>query len=468
MYRQMADNLEHLIDSGTFRAGEKIPSVRQMSKDHRVSISTVMEAYALLEDRGCIEGRSRSGYYVKARLDAWDRIPELQEHENRPVDVSSVSIFEAMVNAVHRPEVVPFGAATPGDLACPNARLSSIGQALARKHGAAAYGYTVAPGRMDVRVQISKRCLTAGVDVAPSEIITTVGAVEALELALKATTRCGDVVMVETPTYFGLLAMIREQGLQAIEVPMHAETGVDIEAVAESLRTHDVKACLVQPNYHNPMGSVMPDANKKALVKMCAEAGVALIEDDINAELHFGEERPVSLKAYDREGGVIQCSSFSKSLSPGLRVGWIIPGKYYDQVKALKTGKVQATCTLSEMIAAEFLKMGGYDRHLRRVRTLYQNQLQQIRQAVFEQFPDGTRITAPSGGYLLWAELPTSVDTDKLAVEALQKNISIVPGSLCSATSRYGHAVRINCGHPLDERLEEALRVLGRLASRLL
>tara|TARA_R110002096_G_scaffold42144_28_gene113854 strand:+ start:2505 stop:3947 length:1443 start_codon:yes stop_codon:yes gene_type:complete len=470
LYHQVADNLEGLIDGGTFRPGEKIPSVRQLSQDHRISISTVMEAYSLLEDRGRVQGRRRSGYFVLPQMpgNRRDRMPTAARHRNRPVELSCSAIQEAVMAAIEQPEIIPFGAATPGDDACPHHRLASISHAMARKHGPAAFRYTMVPGRKDLRTQIAKRNLIAGVEMKPSDIITTTGAIEAVGLALRAVAEPGDLIVVETPTYFGLLDLVQKLGLRTIETPLNPETGIDLDALAETLKSHRVAACLIQPDFQNPMGSLMPDDHKQKLVSMCAEAGVAIVADEIYSELHFGDKRSPSLKAFDEDGIVLQCSSFTKCLSPGLRVGWIAPGRYYDAVKKLKTSLSTASCTLSEMTAAEFLNSGGFDRQLRRVRALFFSQVQQIRQAIFDAFPEGTRVSAPQGGFILWSELPAGVDAEKLAVDALSENISVVPGSLCSATCQFRNAIRINCGHAWTSRMEQALGVLGHLASRQL
>jgi len=469
LYQKLADKLEKLIEGGTFRAGDRFPSVRQMSQDHRVSISTVVEAYSLLEDRGRIEGRPRSGYFVRARATRLERVPKPARHLNKPVDVSCTGIFQAVMDAIQHPEVVPFGAATPGDEICPYTRLTSLGNALVRQHGAELFRYTVSPGQMDLRVQIAKRLLKSGVELSPDDIITTVGASESLGLALRATTKPGDVVVVENPTYFGLLDLIQTLGLQAIEVPQNPETGMDLDALADTLRTHAVAACIVQSNFQNPMGSLMPDENKRILVRMCSDAGVTLIEDELYGDLHFfGETRPPSVKVFDTEGSVIQCSSFSKTISPGLRVGWIVPGNHYEKVKRFKASLSPANCTHSELVVAEFLKSGGFDRHLRRVRSIYFNQVRQVREAIFDAFPEGTCVSSPQGGFLLWVELDKRVNAEKLAVDALDSDISVVPGSLCSATCQFRNTLRINCGHPWTNRMEQALGVLGHLARRQL
>ncbi len=464
LYRQIADKLEELITSGTFSSGEKIPSVRQMSRDHRVSISTVMGAYALLEDRGRIEGRSRSGYFVKARLMSRANVPKAALHRNKPVEVSRASIVEAVLAAIQQPEVVPFGAATPGDELCPHTRLNTLSNVAVRQLGPAAYRYTVVPGREDLRTQIAKRSLRCGEDLSPSDIITTMGATEALLLALKATTKPGDVVAVENPTYYGILDLISALGLQAIEIPQSPEKGMDLDALCESIRAHSIKACVVQPNFQNPMGSTMPDENKRLLVKICADAGIALVEDALYSDLYFGESHPFSLKTFDETGIVLQCSGFSKSLSPGLRVGWIVPGKFYDQVKQLRTSLGLATCTISEVVVSEFLKNGGFDRHLRRVRSVYFRQLQQVRQGIIDAFPKGVCMTEPKGGFILWVQLPEPIDAEKLVVDALLEKISLVPGTLCSASCQFRNTIRINCGHSWTPRLERALGVLGHLA----
>lgn len=464
IYHRVADRIEGLITAGTFRSGERLPSVRSISRDWRVSVTTAVGAYGLLEDRGIVEPRSRSGYYVRARRISPERLPGRIEVESDPVDVSCAAITEKVMDASASPGIVPFGAAVPADEILPTAKLAALYASVIRSAGPAAHQYSMPPGLPSLRVELAKRLLSSGIAVSPDEIIVTSGAIDAVLLAVKSVCEPGDVVAVESPTYFGILSMVRELGLKVVEIPVYADRGVCTTALAEAFAAHPVKACILQPNFHNPVGSVMPDAEKKRAVTLAKQHGVTLIEDDLYGDLHFSEKRPLSLKAFDPADTVIHCGSYSKSLAPGVRIGWIVPGSRLHRIKSLKYAMSLANATASEMVVAEFLKNGGVERHLRNVRRIYARQTHEIREAILATFPAGIRVTQPDGGFLLWCEMPAGFDSEAFALAALKRKISVVPGTLFSASCGLRNCFRISCGFPLDDRSRRALGILAKLA----
>ena len=466
IYQTVADRLAGLIGAGTFRAGDRLPSVRALSRDWRVSITTVLGAYSLLEDRGIVMPRSRSGYYVRPRPVTRERLPRPLSGKREPVDVSLAGITEQIMDAASAPGVVPFGAAVPTEEIFPSARLATLFGSVVRAAQAPARSRSsMPPGRRELRVQIAKRLLGAGIAVAPDEIMTTSGAIDAVLLALRATCEPGDLVAVESPTYFGILSMVQELGLKVIELPVRSVGGVSVDAVAEAFAGHPVKACVLQPNFQNPVGAVISDTDKKQIVGLAAASGVTLIEDDLYGDLHFGAERPRALKAFDPGDTVIHCGSYSKALAPGLRVGWIVAGSRFHRIKRLKYAHSLANATASELVLAEYLKSGGVDRHLRKVRRTFAQQTQQIREALIDIFPAGIRVANPTGGFVLWCEMPPGFDSERFALAALARRISVVPGTLFSASCGLRHCFRISCGFPLDDRARRALGILGKLAA---
>ena len=308
----------------------------------------------------------------------------------------------------------------------------------------------------------------AGCRVSPDEIIVTSGCQEALVLALRATTSPGDVVAIESPSFYGLLQAIESLGLKALEIPTDPVTGISLEALELALEKWPVGACVLTANFSNPLGGCMPDEKKRALVSLLAACGIPLVEDDIYGDLGFEGRRPAALAAFDaRHEGVIYCASFSKTLSPGLRLGWIVPGRWREKVEYLKYVNSLAAPTLSQHAVAEFLRHGGYDRHLRQVRRAYAGQVGRMIEAVGRYFPEGTRVTQPRGGFVIWLALPEQTDALALCREAMARRISIAPGPIFSASGKYRNCIRLNCAQPWDDRLESALETLGGLASRL-
>lgn len=467
IYQRIAEKVEQLISAGTFRPGDRLPSVRELSRDWRVSVTTAVGAYGLLEDRGLVEPRPRSGYYVRPRSISPGQVPRTHpEVASAPVEVSTAEITERVMDAVASPGVVPFGAAVPSDEAFPAAKLASMFTAAIRESGAAAFRYSMPPGLPELRLQLAKRLLQSGIAVSPDEIITTSGAMDAIALALQSCCRAGDVVVVESPTYFGVLNLVRELELKVMEVPVLAGRGVCADSLEKAFAEHPVRACILQPNFHNPVGSVIPDGEKKKIVALARTHGVTVIEDDLYGDLHYSGIRRSALKAFDEEDTVIHCGSYSKAFAPGLRVGWILPGSRFHRIKQLKYAFSLASSTTSELALARFLRSGGVDRHLRRVRRLYGQQTHAIREALLETFPEGLRVTHPEGGFLLWCELPPPFDSETFALEAFRRKISVVPGTIFSASCGLRNCFRISCGFPLDEPAQRALGVLGEIAAR--
>lgn len=464
LYQELADRFGDLIRAGTFPPGSRLPSVRKTARDQRVSITTALEAYNLLEDGGLIESRPRSGYFVRPPQVANGQLPRPARAPRRPVLVRSPEILQAVMEAASDPAIVPFGAAVPGRDALPAKQLNAITNAMIRRHGADVYQYSMAPGRLELRAAVSRRLLEAGVRASPEEIVATQGASEALALALRATCRRGDIIAVESPTYFGVLHLARDLGLEVLEVPVDARDGIDLDALEALTGRHKVAACVVQPVFQNPVGSCMPDAAKARIAELARRRDFAIIEDDLYGDLSHSGKRVKAVAHYDTDGRVLLCGSVSKSIAPGLRIGWIRAGRYIDEVRRLKTTHSLSNPTLQELVVADFLKSGAAERQWRRISQMFAEQCLRMREAVLREFPAGTRVNQPQGGFVLWVELPEGSDSEKLASLALERGIGLIPGSVFSASCRLKRCLRLSCGAGFDERAAKAIRTLGKLA----
>jgi DNA-binding transcriptional MocR family regulator len=326
----------------------------------------------------------------------------------------------------------------------------------------------VAPGSPALRAAIAMRSLQAGCAFSPDDLVLTLGCQEGLNLCLRAVCEPGDTVALESPTYYGALQAIEGLGLRALEVPTHPRDGIVLEALEDLLEREPIKACLLMPCFSNPLGSRMPDENKRRLVEMLRARAVPLIEDDIWADTSFDVPRPKAVKAFDSDGWVMLCSSFSKTLSPGYRIGWVAPGRWRKRVEYLKLVSSIANPTLPALALAEFLRRGGYDHHLRRARRFFAEGIECGLTAIARFFPEGTRMTQPRGGHMLWVELPPAVDALELFEAALRVGISIAPGQLFSSRlgcRKFAHFVRLNCAYHAPEIVEKALRELGHLVA---
>lgn len=467
LYERVAIEITRLIEQGTFRAGDRVPSIRQLSKKFAVSINTIMQAYTMLEDQRLIEARPQSGYYVRSR------VPEIREKEHvsraciKPATVTISELCkQVMCNMTNR-ELLPLGSAIPHIQHLPVDKLNRIMAGELRRFSEQSVSYQMPLGNERLRVQIARRALAAGISAGPGELLITSGCVEAVLLALRATCKTGDTIAVESPFYFNFLQMIAFLGLKALEIPSTPREGISIEALRYAIEQTRISACLVISNFGNPLGSLMPDKRKRELVELLANHKIPLIEDDIYGDLAFANDRPSTAKSFDRSDLVIYCSSFSKTIAPGYRVGWTIAGRFQAEIERLKMMMNVATSSPPQLALAEFLATGGYDHHLRTIRRIHARNISQMADAVVRYFPEGTCMTRPEGGFILWVEMPVGTDSIKLYSRALELGISIVPGPLFSLSGKYRNYIRLSAAL-WTERIESGIKTLGELAQELL
>lgn len=466
-YRQLAAELAEAIDRGSLPAGARLPSVRACAAQHALSLNTVTAAYRLLEDRGLIEARPQSGYYVRSSLPALQR-----PLRARPSGVRASGELDELMSVVlqcqQREDHVDLALACPrGEMFYPGAKLSRLTAALLRRQPQLVGRYALPPGSLRLRTQIARRAKLLGMDLAADDILLTHGAMEALQLALRAVTRAGDTVGIESPSYFNLYPLLASLGLRALEIPTHPQHGLALDALELLLEEKRLQAIVAMPTVHNPLGCSMPLAAKRRLAELVNRHRVPLIEDALYAELQFVEPLQPTVKAFDSEGWVMVCASYTKTLAPDYRIGWLEAGRFAETVRKLKFSSTVAESLLLGETVGAFLESGGYDHHMRALRRRYAAQVDAVRGLIARHFPAGTRATQPAGGFLLWLELPASVDSLALFHAALAERIVIIPGLLYSTGARYRHCLRLSCCYPLDERAGAALRRLGELACAL-
>lgn len=463
-YEALADEIAAAIRDGTLRAGDRLPSVRAAAAGHGVNASTVFQAYYLLEARGLVRARARSGYFVAAtRTPAPQPLVAASNPDGKSVDVDVSARVFAILEATTKREVVPFGSAFPSPQLFPLQRLAKTLAVTVQKLDPRVSVEYLIQGNAQLRRQIARRYVADGIALQADDLVVTNGAMEALNLCLTAVTRPGDAVVIESPTFYAALQALERQRLRAIEVPTHPGEGIDLDALADVLKRRRPAACWLMTNFQNPLGSTMPEAKKRDLVALLARHRTPLIEDDVYGELYFDARRPKPAKAFDDEGWVLHCSSFSKCLAPGYRIGWAAPGRFVRDVARLKLSTSLTASVPAEAALAAFLERSGYDRHLRQLREALARQQQAMIAAIARHFPATTRITHPRGGYFLWAELAQGIDAIELHRRALARNISIAPGPIFSSRGEFANFVRLNHGAPWDERAEEAMATLGKL-----
>jgi len=467
-YQELADQTQKLIADGILRAGDRLPSVRQACRAHEISPVTVTQAYALLESRGLIEARPRSGYFVRARLGQNLPEPEMTQPVGGSTQLQVSDFIFQILDSVRDPSVVPLGSSFPSPYLYPLGKLGRFLANAARKFDPLATVTDLPPGNEELRRQLALRYLAQGANVSPQEIIITSGAMEGLNLCLQAVTQPGDLIAIESPTFYAGLQASERLGLKVIEIPSHPRDGVSLSALEDALRHHPIKACLFMLNFANPTGSRVTDERKRSLLDLLRRYDVPLIEDDVYAELYFGQQAPRCSKADDPAGLVMHVSSFSKCLAPGYRVGWVAAGRYASRIQHQKLSLSLATTIPVQIALAEYLKQGGYEKHLRQLRHSLATQAAELVHDIEQHFPAGTKLALPQGGYFLWLELPPEVDTLLLHQQALEHGISIAPGPIFSAKRAFGHHLRLNFGHPDSPQRQAAMATLGKLISRQL
>jgi len=468
LYLRIAETIEQQIMSQVLKIGDKLPSVRLLSKEHGISVSTILQSYYHLEGKGLIESRPQSGYYVRFNP---SRFPHKIEKSN-PLQTLKTKNVEAIIGEVYddfgQHGVTRFSLSVPAPEILPLAKLNkSMIQALRDLPGNGT-SYEQVQGNDMLRRQVARWSMHWGGHLQADDLVTTAGCMNAISYCLMAITKPGDTIAVESPVYFGVLRFAQSIGLKVLELPTDPDTGVDPDDVKKALQKHDIKACFFVTNFSNPLSYCMPDEQKEALVKILSRNGVPLIEDDLYGDVYFGKSRPRSCKSFDEEGNVLWCSSISKTLAPGYRVGWVAPGRYLEKVKSLKLYHSITSATAQQAAIASFLATGRYEHHLRKLRqTLHSNSLQFIR-AIGEYFPADIKMTNPQGGFILWMEMDKKIDTYALYQEAMQHKISIAPGTIFTLQDRYQNCMRLSYGMQWTPEVDKALKKLGSLVKGMM
>jgi len=463
LYAMLAEELKQQILQGVFTAGQKLPSVRTLSQAKKLSINTVQEAYRQLEDEQWIVVRSQSGCYVAPTLPALAPATPTPGHAIVMRYIAETGPASALA---YREDLIPFGAAIPDASFFPCERLATGISNLLRKKSSLIGSYNFAPGCLELRQQVARRVVEWGASVDPRRIVITNGAVEAFHLCLRAVTKPGDTVAVESPAFYGFLQTLQTLGLRALPIPSAHRNGFDVDAFEIAARGRKIAAVLLSTTASNPSGATMPLARKRQLVEVAVRHQIPVIEDATFADLHFKGECQAA-QGFDESGLVMLCASLTKTIAPGMRVGWVDGGRFSEQISYLKRVSSIGQPQVMELALADYLASGGMTKHLRRTRQTMQSQVYRIAENVERVFPVGTSFALPSGGFLLWIELPAQVDALKLQEQAIGLGIGVAPGVLFSPQGEYRNFIRLNCGVPDSVKTRDGLLTLGRLVERL-
>ncbi|MEO8763333.1 MAG: PLP-dependent aminotransferase family protein [Ginsengibacter sp.] len=468
LYIQVSNGIEKMIAEEVLGIGDKLPSVRVLSAEYGISMGTAFQAYYHLEARGLIESRPKSGYYVRFNHRRFPELPEPVQPDPLSHDVTVKEMISSIYSDIVATGGMNFALAVPDPSLLPAAKINKSVVYALRNTKVHCINYEHPQGNIELRNEIAKLAFNWGGKVKPGEVIVTTGCLEAITMCLKAVTKYGDTVAVECPNYFGIYQAIESLGLKVVEILSDPVTGIDLVDLQKAIKKFPIKACVVIPNFNNPLGSCMPDENKKKLTEIITLHNIPLIEDDIYGELYFGRNRPGTCKYFDKKGLVMHCSSLSKSLCPGYRIGWTIPGKFFEQVNQIKRIHNISCPTITQAAMAHFLKNGRYEYHLKNLRKALHTQSLRYVQAIIKYFPADTKVSRPHGGFILWLELNKNINAFRLRSEAMKQNISIVPGRIFSSGNNYSNCVRISFGKPWNDDVDYGLMLLGKLIKKMI
>ncbi|PYF72571.1 aminotransferase-like domain-containing protein [Pedobacter nutrimenti] len=462
LYERIAAELEQQIQSGLLLRADKMPSIRNICTDYKVSMSTALQAYYRLESKGLIRPVSKSGYYV-SYVKKFPALPSQSSPSYLMGKEDNSSLVSKVYDGISSDHMML-------SLGCPSAELLPVAklnkstvQAIHhfRESGT---GYEHIQGNTKLRRQIAKRSYVWGGRLEEDDVLTTAGCSSAMTHCLMALTKHGDSIVVESPVYFGILQLAKSFGLNVIELPSDPRTGIDLDALKAILKKGNIKLCLLISNFSNPMGGTMPVEHKKETVRLMEFYNIPLLENDMYGDLYFGTQRPVNCKAFDQSGLVLLCSSVSKTLAPGYRVGWLTPGRFAEEIRRIKFATSISSNALSQEAVAGFLEKDRYENHLRKLRTTLQANSLHYMDAIMKYFPEGTKVSQPPGGFMLWVELAPKVNTALLYEQAIKKKISIAPGKMFTLQDQYNHCMRLSYGHVWNKEVEQAIKTLGKLA----
>lgn len=468
-YREIARRIAEDIEAGLYREGDRLPSVRRLRETHAVSATTAMRVLVELEQDGRVEARPRSGFYVRPRVStAASDAPAATRTTVPPgptaVDALIRRIFRAHGDAGAKRRLLPLGAAEIDEALLPHKDLAAAVTRALREGGPRLLAYGHGAGDPELRRRLALLLGERGTTVGPDDIVVTAGETDALGLALMATTVRGDTVAVESPCFFGILQWIEALGLRAVEIATDPVTGLDLDELERVAAAMPVAALALNPTFHNPFGFAMPSERMTRLLAIAERLDLPIIEDDVYGELHYGNRPRRPLKSFDAQGRVLYCSSFSKTLAPGFRIGWCVPGRYAEAFEHARAPRTAGVATLTQAALARHLDGRAHRRHLDHLRRLFAAQAGPVRALVRESFPAGTRISDPAGGFVFWVEVPPPFDALRFHEIALAEGISTAPGPIFSATGGFRNAFRLSVGRRLTDEVTAGIRRLGAIA----
>jgi len=464
-YIEIANGIAFQIRNGVLKSGDKLPSIRALCQDYGISMNTAKRVFWELEAQSLVESRPQSGFLVSKLTYLNLPLSEV----SRPSLVANNSEPDELITKVYsnmgREDLTLFSIGIPSGNLLPVAKLKKEIVYATRELKEGGTEYEPLQGNVKLRRMVAVRSLAWGGNLHENDLITTSGGMNSLSFCLMALGKPGDTIAIESPCYPGILQLAISLGLKVLELPTHPTKGIELEVLKAVVSK--INLCLLIPNFNTPLGSCMSDENKKEVVNILSKNNIPLIEDDIYGDLYFGSQRPKCCKSFDTDGNVLWCSSVSKTLAPGFRVGWIAPGKYKDKILKLKLVHSISSTSIIQEAVGNFLKTGRYENHLNHLRRTLQQNYQNYVEAIAEYFPEGTKTSRPQGGLAIWIEFNKKIDTVELYDLAIKHGISISPGRMFTLQNQFENCMRLSIGLPWTDELRLKLKQLGDLAQTL-
>jgi len=461
-FEEFTTSIEKNIREGIYKPGHKLPSVRELKKQYQISITTVQNGYEHLMILGLVESIPKSGYYVSSRP---ERLPDQQKAPRSLIVRDSIFENNLVLTTSLRAgrKISEFNVAAPGDLLIPQKLLLRTMQQVIREYGMSLLRYYPSNGSEDLKNNIIKRAAGYHTSINPEELIITDGALQALYIALASTCNSGDVIAVESPCVFSILEVVRTLNLKVIEIPVDLESGFDIDFLRKACLKNKIKAVLVTPNFHNPTGVLLSDEQKKALLSVVQQHGIALIENDIYGDLNFNGQRPSTIKSFDDSGLVMTYSSYSKTLAPGIRLGWLSTGKFMERAEQVKFSLGSTVSPIYQETVNRLLAGSSYERHIRAFKMQLAKNAYFTINLLADNFPEGTSIFTPSGGYNIWVKMPNHIDMDHFYDQCEKIGIRFTPGYTFSFSNNFTQYFRVVFAAKYSPKDIEAIKLAGQV-----
>jgi len=457
LYTQLAQDIQRRIRSGALPPGARLPTVRELAMQLGVTRLTVHSAYSELQAGGWVEATVGRGTFVAAHAESAAVLPESGR------DLSPPSVLNDMLRMARLPGMRSLAMADAAPDLYPTRDFGRALEEALASGGAAVLSYTSSQGDPLLRTTLADLLRERGISAGPDEIVITSGVTQGMSLLARTLARTGETVIVEQPSYLGLLNILNVQGIRAIGAPID-DQGLVVQALEPLIQEHRPRFIYSVPVFQNPSGVCLSPARRAALLDLVERYRIPLLEDDIYSQLVYEGTAPPALKADDPNGLVLHLGGFSKSLLPGARVGYVVAAPHMiSRIVAAKQADDLCSPPLLQRALALFIQHGWLASHLRRVIPRYRERRDALMTAMARHFPSGSRWTTPHGGLCSWVSLPPHISVADLYLAATERGVAFAPGDVFFAERPAKPYIRLAFSSLPPELISEATQILGQI-----